>query len=85
MILRQTLEKPVHGYWDGGAKQVFDWEIDGEASTDKHGKFVRVGSWQANHWFHVALGKTVKLTLSYAKKPLQSCTRTSSTFEYVNG
>ncbi len=28
MILRQTLEHAVNGYWDGGQKKVFEWVID---------------------------------------------------------
>lgn len=84
MKLRQTLEKPVHGYWDGGAKQVFDWEIDGTPQSDSKGEFIKVGSWQANHWFHVALGKTTKLTLSFAMRHLKTVTRYPSTFEYVS-
>ena len=84
MKLRQTLEKAVNGYWDGGAKQVFDWEIDGQVQSDGEGEYVRIGSWYANHWFHVALGKTAKLTLSYAMRHLRASTRIPSTFEYVS-
>ena len=83
MILRQTLAQPVNGYWDGGAKQVFDWEIDGEPNQDSKGQFIRIGSWAANRWFNVAVGKTIKLTLSYAKRHLQAATKISSTFEYI--
>ena len=83
MLLRQTLEHAVNGYWDGGAKQTFDWTIDGTLRQDSKGYFCRVGSWAANHWFHVAAGKTVKLTLSYAKRHLQAITRIPSTFEYI--
>lgn len=85
MILRQTLVKPVHGYWDGGAKQVFDWAVDSGAHTDSKGQFVRIGSFAANHWFHVALGRTDKLTLANAKRHLQAVTRIASTFEYIEG
>ena len=83
MKLRQTLDQPVHGYWDGGAKQVFDWGIEGSPATDGDGQYVKIGSWTANHWFHVALGRTVKLTLSYAMRHLKAVTRIPSTFEYI--
>lgn len=83
MFLRQTLEKPVNGYWDGGAEDTFDWEIESEPKKDKKGYFVKIGSFAANHWFHVALGKTDKLTLSYAKKHLKRVTRIPCKFEYV--
>jgi len=84
MKLRQTLNKPIHGYWDGGAKQILDWEINGTPQTDSKGQFIRIGSWSANHWFHVAIGKTIKQTLSYAKRHLQAITRVPCTFKYIN-
>ena len=84
MLLRQTLEHAVNGYWDGGAKQVFDWTIDGHIGQDSKGQYVRIGCWSANHWFSVTLGKTEKLTLSYAKQHLQAVTRIPCTFEYIN-
>jgi len=81
--LKQTLPQQVNGNWDGGPKRVFYWSIDRE-DTDCKGTFVRVGSWEANHYFHVAKGKTVKQTLSYAKAHLKASTRIKgSTFEYV--
>lgn len=84
LVLRQTLAYPVEGYWDGGKKQVFDWSIDSTPQTDSKGQFIKIGSWRANHWFYVALGKTVKLTLSYAKRHLQAITKIASTFEYID-
>lgn len=84
MILRQTLKTPIQGYWDGGSKQQFDWTIDSKPKQDSKGQFVRIGSFSANHWFHVALGKTAKQTLSYAKRHLQSVTKNvEQTFEYI--
>lgn len=44
MILRQTTEKAGYGYWDGGAKDTFDWSITGQAQEDKKGKYVKIGS-----------------------------------------
>lgn len=82
MILRQRLEHPVNGYWDGGAKQTFDWEIE-FIHKDNRGYYCKVGSWAANHYFYVAQGKTDKLTLSYAKRHLRRSTRIPSTFEYI--
>jgi len=84
MILRQTLVNPVNGYWDGGAKQVFDWSISGKPQQDNLGSFVRIGSYTANHWFYIAVGKTIKQTLSYAKQHLKANTRIPSTFKYVS-
>ena len=84
MELKQTIEYPVNGYWDGGKKDEFIWTIDSKPKTDSKGQFVRIGSFSANHWFHVALGKTEKLTLSYAKRHLQAVTKIASKFEYIN-
>ena len=81
--LKQTFALPISGYWEGGAKSVFYWRIEGRPSTDSRGVYVRIGSWSANHWFHVAKGKTDKLTLSYAKHRLQAITRIPCTFEYI--
>lgn len=83
MILRQKTEKAGHGYWDGGAKDTFDWSIHGPVREDAKGKYVKIGSWDANHWFHVSLGKTDKLTLANAKRHLRKITKMPCTFEYV--
>ncbi len=86
MELKLTLDKPINSYWDGGAKSVFLWGIDGQPCTDSKGKYVRVGSWEANHWFRVALGKTDKLTLANAKQHLAALLRKggiTGKFEYV--
>jgi hypothetical protein len=87
MILRQTLRDPINGYWDGGKKSVFEWAIDKHRiGHDSRGSYVRVGSWSANHWFHVALGKTDKQTLSNAKRRLRAYAKQANTecsFEYI--
>lgn len=83
MKLVQTLQQPVNGYWDGGAKQTFNWRIDSEPKTDNKGQFVKVGSWDANYWFNVALGKTDKATLGNARRRLVRTTKVPCTFEYV--
>jgi hypothetical protein len=83
MILRQTTNQKGFGYWDGGAKDTFGWSIRGPVQEDKDGKYVRIGSWDANHWFHVSVGKTEKLTLSYAKKHLKKITKMPCKFDYI--
>lgn len=81
MILKMTLPKPINGFWDNGAKSVFEWEIDHRKSTGK--EFLIVGSWEANFWFSVKRGKTEKQTLSYAKRYLKH-KQPEATFEYIN-
>ena len=75
MKLRQTFDHPISGWWDGGEKSRFDWSIENPSiyiGHDSRGSFIRIGSWSANHWFNVALGKTDKQTLSYAKQHLMA-------------
>ena len=67
MFLRVQLTEAVNGYWDGGKKSVFDFRVDGRTQHDKQGEYVRVGSWDANHWFHVSVGKTERDTLRKAQ------------------
>lgn len=87
MILRQIFDEPISGYWDGGKKAVFDWKIDWNRQGEDHnGKYVRVGSWGANHWFNVSLGKADKRTLSYAKRKLNRWAKMQGRvckFEYI--
>lgn len=69
LALEQTLPYPVNGYWDGGKKQTFVWHIEGHwEGHNSKGTFIRIGSWQANHWFHVAKGKTEKNHLMQCQK-----------------
>lgn len=86
-ILRQTFAEPISGYWDGGPKQVFDWSIEGLPKADKDGQFIRVGSFAANFWFHVAYGKTIYQTLGNARRRLQAWARKRNrppcTFQYI--
>lgn len=87
MKLIQEFKEPIGGYWDGGVKSRFEWEINGQPKTDSKGQFIKIGSWEANYWFHVGLGKTEKLTLSYAKKHLKSLAQRKNkecTFQYAD-
>ena len=85
MQLVQVFEQPLSGYWDGQVK-TFSWRIDRHyGGKDVKGFFVRVGSWSANHWFNVALGRTDKETLSFARRRLSSIAKKrglSCTFSY---
>jgi len=86
IALIQELEKPIQGWWDGGPKKYFEWKIEHRhRGHDAKGTFVRVGSWDANHWFHVAEGKTDKQTLGNARRRLKQTTKVPCTFRYVEG
>ncbi len=83
LVLIQKLDKPHSGFWDGGPKQIFEWSIERHhGGKDSKGTFVRVGSWDANHWFHVALGKTDKATLGNARRHLKATTKVPCEFFY---
>ncbi|MCK5016376.1 MAG: hypothetical protein KAS32_04815 [Candidatus Peribacteraceae bacterium] len=60
-----------------------EWSISGSPQEDKNGWYVRIGSWTANFWFHVSIGKTVKQTLGNAKRRLPTLTDERSTYEYI--
>ena len=85
MELKQTFPEPLYGYWDGGKRESVTWSItDQIAGHDSRGTFSRIGSWSANHWFHVAKGKTDKLTLRNAMFHLRGTqVGRDSRFEYV--
>ncbi len=70
MKLVQQFNKPISGYWNGGPRSIFHWTIQGNIQEDAKGCYIKVGSYEANHYFHVALGKTDKQTLGYARRQL---------------
>lgn len=95
LALVQTLNRPVYGYWDGGQKQRFVWTIeslrvraaDGGYDTaygDTPATHARIGAWEANHYFTVRVGRTDRLTLSYARAHLRAVSPCQSTFEIVD-
>jgi hypothetical protein len=84
MIMRQTLPEAVGGHWDGGPKKQFDWMIQGIRHSDKDGEYIKVGSWEANQWYNVAVGKTERATLANARRRMPAELRKKSTFEYID-
>lgn len=62
--------RPMLGYWDGGKKSKFEFTINYKVYKDSKGYFTKIGSWEANYWFMVSVGKTVTATLSYAMRAL---------------
>ncbi len=86
MKLLLKLDSPIQGYWDGGPKSSFEFSEDGTVQTDKKGKFIKIGSWEANYWFHVAKGRTERLTLGNAKRHLTRWLKEvhrTGMFEYI--
>ena len=86
LVLRQIASEPVSGYWDGGKKQVFDWEVEEYfEGRDSQGRFVRIGSWAANRWFCVGKGRSEKEALGFARKRLIRISRFPCRFELIEG
>lgn len=67
MTLVQTLDRAINGFWDGGSKSVFEWDIN---AAHSNAAYSQVGSWEANYFFTVATGKTDKATLGNARRSL---------------
>jgi len=65
----------------------YRFTIDGTPQRDKRGRFIKVGSFAANLWINVAMGKTEKQTLANAKRKLTAMLKKNPnltfTFEYV--
>ena len=63
------LEKPAYGYWDGGAKSHFEFNPSLRHYSD--GTFnIQWGSWGANWWFRVELGKSTGRHYGTVKRKL---------------
>lgn len=85
MVLVQIFAEPIPGGPSNRPMTEFEWSISGPAQTDKDGRYVRVGCWDANHWRHVACSKTVKQTLGNLRRYLSNRAKragVSCTFEY---
>lgn len=64
------LEKPVHGYWNGGAKAYFEFRP--EVIKYRNGyPNIKWGSWGANHWFTNEVGASAESHLGNIKRKLQ--------------
>ncbi len=82
MILKMTLPEAISGYWDGGKKKIFNWEIE-RIFKPSDTAFERVGSFEANHWFWVRKGKSDRATLANARRSLVSKFKQAS-FELID-
>lgn len=80
-ILVLTLPEKVVGYWDGGEKNRFEFQLQGVPHRDEKGYFVKVGSCEANFWANVTLSKSIKKTLSNVKRRFKA--PEGATWEYI--
>jgi len=55
--LRVTLKQPINGFWDGGAKSTFDFELR-EIKQDDKGFYRKIDCWSGNHYFTIGAGKS---------------------------
>ena len=62
--------KPTYGYWDGGAKQEFEFTptVKHYSGSDKPN--IKWGSWEANCWFRNEVGATAATHLANMRRKL---------------
>lgn len=66
MKIQVNFDKPVNGFWDGGAKTSGTFEDDPcHRQSAEHTCF---GSWELNFFFNVKTGRSDKETISRAKR-----------------
>jgi hypothetical protein len=71
MTLVQVFEEARPAGMRGYPSHEFHWNIEPyRYGCDARGPYVRVGSWEANRWFHVSKGETDKQTLGNARRKL---------------
>lgn len=64
-----TLERPVQGYWDGGAKSEFEFTPTVERTPGPPA--IRWGSYAANLWFVIEVGPSLKSHLAKLRRKLR--------------
>ena len=78
MKIEIAFDKPVNGWWDGGAKSGGEFEVENcHRSSELHTCF---GSWRLNTYFNVKTGRTDKETISRAKRWIKDHCRQSFKF-----
>lgn len=83
MKLILFLEHPISGYWDGGTKGRFEFEIE-NISKDGKGLCARIGCWDANRWFHVdGKGSEKKILANVKRKFSSKLAGLGARWEYV--
>lgn len=51
-----TTQDYINGYWDGGKKKYFKFNID-NIQKDKKGYYCTLGCFEGNFWFNISCGK----------------------------
>lgn len=82
-------EKPINGWWDGGARSGGTFEPQIRYPDDPKRSFVKWGSFELNHWFTLPLHyergakkdqpKSKCTIMSEARKHLRKSLRTPAT------
>lgn len=92
-VIKITLEKEVFGYWDGGAKDYFEFFVQKpELESDGKSFYSKIGSFMANYWFNIGAGKnkpqSIKSVVSNALRRIKkNCRFEIKSIEvvYLNG
>lgn len=78
-VIELVLEKPVNGYWDGGAKSSFEFsptffdensDLETSSKQFKPKDDIRWGSFSANFFFSTKSGRNWKEAISLAKRKI---------------
>jgi hypothetical protein len=80
MKLYINLHEPVNGYWDGGKKQYFCFDVQKYTYSRDDGK-IKVGSWEANYWVLVKASKHKRKILQNALQALKATIKIPFTWE----
>ena len=72
MEVRVDFDKPVYGGMSGGKVNYFEFSPVGSVQVDAKGAYRKWGSWVGNFWFHVAMGKSERLEMSYVVRTLKA-------------
>jgi len=84
--IKVTFDKPMHGWWDYGAKSGGTFKPEGLGSLGSHpgrGNYIRWGCWELNFWFICKAGRTWAEAASIAAHKLTRMASPSCKIEIV--
>jgi hypothetical protein len=76
------LSKPANGFWDGGAKDRFEFTPSLERTPGKPA--IRWGCWGANLWFVVNADKSIKSHFAQLRRKLRGGLNRTITIEKIS-
>lgn len=74
-----TTENYINGFWDGGSKKYFKFNVN-NINQDKKGFYAQVGSYEGNFYFHLSAGINKKQT---DKQILKNALKTNYLMKFI--